>query len=149
MGKRNDHRRFERLAGMQRLARQQRHHELARSCEATDAKVEAEARTLAAQEAAESDLQAILTAQRLCVDRLALATRQFHASEAAIAEALDSTELARQQEEAARLGLHQADHRLQLVGTIAGRLRRKRADKRENEAILHVVAINAARGDRE
>jgi hypothetical protein len=149
MSKRNDHRRFERLAEMQRLAREQCLHELGRSCEVTDAQVEAEERTLAEHEAVESALEAILTAPRLCVDRLALATRQFQVSEAASAEARNSTELARSREGAARIGLNQADHRLELVGAIARRLRRKRTDKRENEAILHVVAMNAARGGRQ
>lgn len=148
MGHRSDHRRFERLAEMQRLTREQRRHELGRSCEATDVKVEAEARSLAEQEAAALALDATFAAPRLCVDRLALAARQFELSEDAVAEARKSTELARREEDGARRNLQQADHRLQLVGTIARKFRRKRANKRESEAILQTVAVNASRGDR-
>jgi len=148
MNGREDHRRFERLAEMQRLAREQRRHELGQSCETTDASVEAEARSLAEQQTAASALEAQFAAPSLCVDRLALAARQFHLSEVALAEARTSTALARHEEDGARLSLHQADHRLQLVGSIARRLRRKRTDKLESEAILRTVAVNASQGDR-
>ena len=148
MTKRGDHRRFERLAEMQRLAREQRRHELGQSCAATDARVEAEARSLAEHEADASALEAMFAAPRLCVDRLALAARRFHFSETALAEARQSAETAREAEDGARAGLHRAEHRAQLIGDIARRLRRKRADKRENEAILQTVAVNASRGDR-
>lgn len=148
MSKRHDHRRFERLAEMQHLAREQRRYELGRSCAATDAKVEGETRSLAEQEAAALALEVTFAAPRLCVDRLALAARQFHLSQAAIAEARNLTELARQEEASARISLHQADHRLQLVGVIARKLRRKRDDKRENEAIMQAVAVNTSRRDR-
>jgi hypothetical protein len=148
MSRREDHLRFERLAEMQRLARDQRHHELGQTCEATDAQAAAEARSLAEQEAAAAALDAMFTAPRLCVDRLALAARQFHFSEAALADARQSTETARRAEDDARASLYQANHRLQLVGDIARKLRRKRAEKRENEAILQTVAVNASRGDR-
>ena len=148
MGRRSDHRRLERLAEMQRLARDQRRHELGQSCEATDAKSKAEARSLAEHEAAAAQLEGTFAAPRLCVDRLALAARQFRFSETALAEARHAAEAARDTEEAARASLHRADHRVQLVGAMARTLRRKRADKRENEAILQTIAVNASRGDR-
>lgn len=148
MSQRGDHRRFERLAEMQRLARDQRHHELGQTCEASDARAAAEERSLAEQAAAAAALEATFTAPRLCVDRLALAVGQFHFSEAALAEARHSATAAREAEDDARVRLHEADHRLRLVGEIARKLRRKRADKRENEAILLTIAVNASRGDR-
>jgi hypothetical protein len=148
MSARGNHRRYERLAEMQRLARDRRRHELGESCEATDAKTEAEARSLAEQEEAAAALEAMFAGPRLCVDRLGLAARQFHFSEAALAEARSSAETARQAEDGARASLHRADHRLELVGKIARRLRRKRLHKRENEAILQTIAVNMTRGER-
>src|SRR5687767_13841450 len=98
MGKRADHRRLERLAEMQRLAREQRRHELGESCAATDSRTEAEARSLAEHEAAASALDDTFAAPRLCVDRLALAARQFMFSETALAEARHSADAAREDE---------------------------------------------------
>jgi hypothetical protein len=37
---------------------------------------------------------------------------------------------------------------VELIGALARKLRRKRADKREEEAILQSVVVNASRGDR-
>jgi hypothetical protein len=148
MSGRDDRRRFERLAAMQRLARDQRHHELGTSCETTDARAEAEAHSAAAQQAAAAELEATFGAARLCVDRLGWAAREFHFAEAALAEARRSTRRAREAEDGARAGLSDAEHRLELVGGIARALRRKHADRRENAAILQSVAVNLARGER-
>ena len=147
MAKREQHRRFELLAEMQRLAREQRRHELGRSCAQTNASVAAEERSRSEREADVSALEATFAAPRLCIDRLALAARQLHSSDAALAEAGKTAQAARQAEDAARASLHRADQRVRLVGAIARRLRRKRADKRESEAILQTLAVNASRGD--
>lgn len=148
MGKREDHRRLERLAEMQRLAREQRRDELGQRCAATDARTEAEARSHDEHAAAASALEATFEAPRLCVDRLALAAGRFHFSQADLAEVRHSAEAARAAEGDARARLHRADHRVELIGALARKLRRKRADKREQEAILQSVVVNASGGDR-
>jgi hypothetical protein len=148
MSRREQQRRFERLAAMQRLARDLRREELGQSREATDARVEAEARALGEQVATASAIEATFAAPRLCVDRMALAARQFHVSEAALADAHNSTEAARQAEDDARASLNSAEHRLSLVDDMIRAVRRKRTDKRDNEAILQAVAMHVSRRGR-
>ncbi len=148
MSRRDDRRRLERLAALQRLARDQSRHALEMNCETTDVRLAAEARSLAGQKTAALELDATFHAPRLCVDRLDRAVRQFHFAEAALADARHSTGQAHAAEDAARAELSHAERRLELAGSIARTLRRKDAEKRENEAILQTLAVSLSRVER-
>jgi hypothetical protein len=148
MSRVSDLRRFKRLVVTQRLACDQGRYALGASCEATDARVAAEKRSLAEQEFAISELDATFRAPWLCVDRLSRAVQQFHCAEAALAEARHSTRQARAAEDLARTWLNHAEQQLELVGDITRTLRRKHADKRENEATLQALAVNLSRMER-
>lgn len=144
MTRRRDPDPFVRLAALQELAVIERRREVEKACAETDQRIAREAELVRQVRAAETNLDEVHAAERLCPVRLRLASAVLGTSEDALAAGCDALQTARKDEEAASLAWQGARHRVRWFGERARDLRRGEDERRDSAIEAEARSLSLA-----